>query len=77
MFVRRMTYQTGLRQFSLDPPLKRRKFRIDHGMVTSWIVVNRLPYFLKSSLYLEYRFSYELLHGLFYLSASIQRLLSF
>ncbi|KAL5262807.1 hypothetical protein ACHWQZ_G008261 [Mnemiopsis leidyi] len=64
IFGRRMTYLTDCRHFSLDPPLKRRKFRIDHCMVTSWIVVNRLPYFLKSSMYLDYRFSYEILNEL-------------
>ena len=61
--VRRMTYKNGVKQFSLDPPLKRRRFRIDHDMITAWVIVFRLPYFLRSHLYLEYRFSFDLVQG--------------
>ena len=47
----------------MDPPLKRRRFRVDHGLVVAWVLVYRLPYFMKSQLFLEYRFAFELLTG--------------
>ena len=58
-----MVYKSNVKQFSMEPPLKRRRFRVDQGMVVAWVLVYRLPYFMKSHLYLEYRFALELLTG--------------